>query len=106
MARAKIFPPDFFALLNQLGIDPGKDGEVHENVELSPGLHDYGGWFHFVGSLEETGDFTPIHFSENFTVWMCEASAPRLAPLEKHAVVQLEFHCDAVPWLLSESEFD
>ncbi len=104
LARATVFPPKFLELLDQLGVDPLKDGEVYQNARLSPGRHDYGGWFHFVGKLNKTGDFTPIRFTENFSVWMCEPSAPRLASLEKHQVVQLEFHCDSVPWLLDETE--
>jgi hypothetical protein len=56
-ARDNVYPSEFIALLNSLGIDSRKDGEVYHNAQLSPGRHDYGGWFHFVGTLEKTGDF-------------------------------------------------
>lgn len=104
LARAKVFPASFLALLDQLGIDPLKDSEVYHNGRILPGRHDYGGWFHFVGTLQETGDFPPVYLDEDFSVWMCRASAPRLDSLKSSPVVQLEFHAKSVPWLLSEPE--
>lgn len=106
LARAKVFPTAFLALLDQLGIDPLKDGEAYHTARISPGRHIYGGWFHFVGTLEENGDFPPVRFDEDLSVLMCRASAPRLASLENLPAVQLEFHAEAVPWLLSEPEPD
>ena len=103
-ARATAFPTAFLALLDQLGIDPNKDGEVYHNGRMAPGRHDYAGWFHFVGNLTETGDFSPISLGEGFTAWMCDASAPRLTTLEGLPAVQLEFHAEGVPWLLDEPE--
>ena len=52
-ARADCLPPEFIALLGQLGIDPLKDAEVHHNARIAPGRHDYGGWYHFIGTLDE-----------------------------------------------------
>jgi len=106
LARAEVFPASFLTLLDQLGIDPRKDGEAYHIARLSPGRHGYGGWFHFVGTLHETGDFPPIYLNKDFYVWMSSASAPRLASLENLSVVQLEFHTDSVPWVLSEPELD
>jgi hypothetical protein len=104
LARTKVFPAPFLIFLDQLGIDPSKDGEVYHVRRISPGRHGYGGWYHFVGSLDETGDFPPVHFDEGFSVWMCGASAPRLISLNDLPVVQLEFSAESVPWLLSEPE--
>jgi hypothetical protein len=91
-------------LLDQLGVDPRKDGEVYHNARLAPGRHDYAGWYHFVGTLDQTGDFPPVSLGNGFTVWMCRAHAPRLPSLKSASVVQLEFHAEAVPWLLDEPE--
>jgi hypothetical protein len=91
-------------LLDQLGIDPLKDAEVYRNARLSPGCHDYGGWYHFIGTLDETGDFPAIQLGEGFTAWLCCASAPRLASLESAPTVQLEFRAEQVRWLLNEPE--
>ncbi|MEQ1520549.1 MAG: hypothetical protein ABL936_04685 [Aestuariivirga sp.] len=104
LARTKVFPTSFLALLDQLGIDPVKDGEVYHTARLSPGRHLYGGWFHFVGTLDMDGDFPPVYLEECFSVWLSHASAPRLVTLENLPAVQLEFSAEAVPWLLSEPE--
>lgn len=104
VARANVFPESFLRLLDQLGIDPLKDGEVYHNARLSSGRHDYGGWYHFIGTLEKTGDFPVVQLAEGFTAWMCHAFAPRLASLKNEPTVQLEFHAQQVPWLLDEPE--
>lgn len=105
-ARAAVFPAEFRALADQLGIDLFKDAEVYRNAKLESGLHDYGGWFHFVGTLDETGDFPPVVFAPGFSSWMCQAYAPRLSALDGMQVVQLEFQAECVPWLLDEPEHD
>jgi hypothetical protein len=94
----------FLALLEALGIDPFKDAETYHNARLGPGRHDYGGWFHFVGQLHTTGDFPVVDFGGGFTVSLCRAHAPPLTCLENMPLVQLEFHSDAVPWVLDEPE--
>ena len=90
--------------MSQLGIDPEKEAEVYRNARLAPGRHDYGGWYHFIGTLDETGDFPPVDYGAGFAAWMCRSSALRLPSLRGVNVVQLEFHSDAVPWLLDEPE--
>jgi hypothetical protein len=105
-ARADYFPPEFITLLDQLGIDPRKDAEVHHNARIAPRRHDYGGWYHFIGTLDEIGASSPVKLGANFTVWMCPASAPGLPSLDGEQLVQLEFHAEAVPWLLDEPEID
>jgi hypothetical protein len=77
---------------------------VYHNAHLAPGRHDYGGWYHFIGSLDETGDFPPIGLGDGFTACMCHASAPRLLSLEGAPVVQIEFHAETVLWLLDEPQ--
>ena len=104
LGRGRVFPPAFVTLLDQLGIDPEKEAEAYRNAQLAPGRHDYGGWYHFIGALEETGDFPPVDFGDGFTVWMSRAGGPKLASLKGASTVQLEFHSDAVPWLLDEPE--
>jgi hypothetical protein len=72
---------------------------------LLRGRHDYGGWYHFIGTLDETGG-PPVKLGPDFSVRMCPASAPRLPSLDGKQAVQLEFHAEAVPWLLDEPEID
>jgi len=102
--RDRVYPKAFVTLLESLGIDPRKDGEVYHNGRLAPGRHDYGGWFHFIGSLDRTGDFPVVDFGGGFTAWMCERSAPGLEVLRGSPLVQLEFRAENVPWGLDELE--
>jgi len=102
--RDRMFPPAFVSLLQSLGIDPHKDGEVYHNARLAPGRHDYGGWYHFVGSLERTGDFAPVDLGGGFTVWLCERHSPALRGLQELPLLELNFHADNVPWGLAEPE--
>ena len=99
-----MYPQTFLSFLESLGIDSRKDGEVYHNAQVSPGRHDYGGWFHFVGTLQETGDFPMVAMSDTFEAWLVTSSAPRLASLAGLPLVQVEFHATAVPWVLNESE--
>jgi len=99
-----VYPPDFIAVLESLGVDPHKDGEVHHNGRVATNRHAYGGWFHFVGSLSKTGDFPVVKFAEGFVTWLCHASAPHLESLDGRSLVQIEFQADNVPWVLDEPE--
>ena len=103
-ARAQIFPAAFVALLDELGIDPGKDAEVYHNGRVAPGRHAYAGWYHFVGTLDHTGDFPPVDLGGGFATFLCRALAPPLASLKDASLVQLEFQAKSVPWLLDEPE--
>jgi len=103
-ARERIFSEAFLSFLETVGIDPLKDAEAYHVARLAPGRHDYGGWFHFVGKLTSTGDFPVVDLGSGLTAWLCQPNAPRLSPLERLPVVQVEFHSDAVPWLLDEPE--
>ena len=90
--------------LDSVGIDPAKDGEVFHTAQLAPGKHLFGGWFHFVGTLDVTGDFPPVRFGDEFSAWLCRKSAPNLSELDGLPLVQLEFSTSAVPWRLDEPE--
>ena len=103
-ARENAFPPSFVELLSVLGIDPSKDAEIYHTAQMSPGKHLYGGWFHFVGSLDATGDFPPVVMGEGFTAWMCSGANLCLDELRNLPLVQLEFSVYAVPWCLNEEE--
>lgn len=98
------FPLAFVDLLNTLGVDQSKDAEIYHTARLAPGKHLYGGWYHFVGSLEVTGDFAPVEMGGGFTAWMCRASSPSLAELKGLPLVQIELSATAVPWCLNEAE--
>ncbi len=54
--RDVIYPAPFRELLNQLGIDPNKEGEAVADGPLGNGLHHNGGWFFFVGEMVTEGE--------------------------------------------------
>jgi len=46
------FPEEIHRVFESLGIDYKKPAEIFHNGRLETGLHYYGGWYHFVGTLE------------------------------------------------------
>lgn len=114
-AREQSYPPEVRDLLTRLGIDHRREAEVYYLARLPNGLHQYGGWFHFVGSYEGPD------------AWEADASGGRrlrlvpvdgrfalgfsrdvlLAPesLKDQPLVQLEFLVE-VPWILDRLEPD
>jgi hypothetical protein len=105
-AGLQVFPSEFLKFLESLGIDPTKDGEVYHIARLSPGRHIYGGWYHFVGVLDVTGDFAPVEFGGGFSSHLLDAYAPRIETLKDKPVVQVEFASEQVPWVLLEQELE
>jgi len=105
-ARNQIFPPRFVEFLESLGIDPAKEADAYHTARMAPGRHHYGGWYHFIGTLESTGDFAPVDFGDGFTSWMRAAVAPRLESFRTAPVVELEFSTDRAPWVLNETELE
>ena len=53
--RSSVYPENFLGILDQLGIDPEKEGEVYECGPDGP-LRSYGGWFYFAGELVQPGE--------------------------------------------------
>lgn len=54
--RATVYPAKFTSLLDQLGIDPSKEGEVYELGDAGNGKRFYGGWLFFCGQILEPGE--------------------------------------------------
>ena len=100
--REAVYPPEFRALLESLGIDWRKEGEAVADGPLDNGLVHYGGWFFFVGEMVTAGDglleaSQSPYFAHFFTRGGPPAKAfhggPRLA-------VEFIAH---FPWVLEES---
>jgi hypothetical protein len=102
LVRDRIYPQPFLTLLESVGIDSRKDGEVYHNGEIEPGKHYYAGWFHFIGSLDKTGDFPVVRFAPGFSAYLCRKGAPELSVLKGLSLVQVEFQAEHVPWVLAE----
>jgi hypothetical protein len=98
--RAIVYPPDFRAFLDRLGIDPNKEGAVFDMVgpfELS--IRPTGGWFYFVGELMEAGE--RLIQSGDFQYWIQPAFPRPPASFGEH-VAAIEFTAK-IPWVLDES---
>ncbi len=54
--RNTAFAPSFLSLLDRLGIDSSKEGEVYGCYPRPSGMRLYGGWFFFSGLLLEKGE--------------------------------------------------
>lgn len=112
-ARHQAYPPEVRVLLEQLGIDHTKEAEVYHNCRLQPGLHGYGGWFHFVGFVDGsdakrqiaentfTFDLEPINgrFAIGFTTHV--ALVPKA--FGDQPVIQVEFEAK-IPWIIKDTE--
>src|SRR6056297_1587584 len=112
-AVGRIFPTEFIALLDSLGIDPTKPAELSHYGRERLGLYLTGGWFHFVGSIVAGDD--AIHWENHCGTFRFEQlgsglefSVTRRLALVREAfagmsLAQLEFLA-CVPWVLAEPE--
>jgi hypothetical protein len=50
-----VYPSEVISLFDELGIDRGREAEIYHLGRLKTGLHHYGGWFHFIGQIDEEG---------------------------------------------------
>ncbi len=55
-ARESIYTAEVLALLDRLGVDHRKEAEICYGGPIGGGRHAYGGWFHFVGFIEDGED--------------------------------------------------
>jgi hypothetical protein len=84
--RDLVYPASFRALLEQVGIDPAKEGEVFEYGPAQDGHYSYGGWFYFVREMVSAGEKNTAsadshHFEFWFTSHCLNAPAFRGGPL-------------------------
>jgi hypothetical protein len=112
-ARDKAYPEEARRLFAQLGIDYRKETETWEWNRVSPKLHSYGGFFHFVGSIKSgaeavqyvngTGTFHLERIGENFEYGFSRVAALIEEPFKNQAVTQFEF-TTLVPWVIEVPE--
>ena len=97
-----MYPAEALALFDRLGITYNREAESYHNGRLESGLHSYGGWFHFVGTIEE-GENNFERIGEHFSI--CLSSHTALIPrvFGEQPVVQLEFETE-VAWVIGGAE--
>jgi hypothetical protein len=113
-ALEQAFPPAARQVLDQLGVDYSKPAEVYATGRVDSGLHQYGGWFHFVGRIKSgadawrqvdkegksfTGELEP--FADHFEIGFTSRIALLPGTFQGKPVVQLEFQTQ-IPWVIAE----
>jgi len=113
--RDRAYPPEALAIFERLGIDPCKESEIWHTHRDELGLHYYGGFFHFVGSIESGEDakrmvngvsaFELEPMGENFEFGFTSDAALIPKSFAGKEVAQLEFQTKVV-WVLDGEEPD
>jgi len=62
------FPNELMMLFADLGVNYKRDAEIYHITQLESGLHQNGGWFHFIGSIvkQPIGPASLDHFIIDF----------------------------------------
>ena len=98
--RQSAYPEQFRALLEQLGVDPEKEGEVYE-CGPQDGLYLYGGWFYFAGEILTAGERLTADPITGFQYWFADAKRLPKPPVDfGEKVVSVEFYT-RIPWVIS-----
>jgi hypothetical protein len=97
--RSSAYPEEFCSLLEQMGIDSQKEGEVYE-VGSEGDFRIYGGWFYFVGEVIKSGERNSM--LANFEFWF-EDAKPLPKPVADFGdnVAAVEF-ITKLPWVLTD----
>ena len=105
------FPAVFRELTEKLGIDHHKAAEIHEWCDFNDSQLDYGGWFHFLGSIQAGATLATSSSSVEQWPWykltgdfkiIIDTRKDLAFPeFDGHPLVRLEFHARE-PWVLPE----
>jgi len=105
-------------VLESLGIEPAYEVEVFHSARLASGLHLYGGWYHFVGSIE-SGDEAWVRDGDSDSVRVArfeplsatlriglhtDIDLPR-PTFDDLPLVQLDFEAE-LPWVIDSDELE
>ena len=111
--RTYVWPIPIKSLFADLGIDYTKDAEAAHYARLDNGLHQYGGWFHFVGkiiekavttlTIEKPIDHTLTDITDNFSIGFHKGSARTLFDENILDLVQVEFVVN-IPWVIEKEK--
>jgi hypothetical protein len=104
--RNSAFPHSFLYLLNQLGIDSLKEGEVYGCYPMPSGKRQYGGWFFFGGILLESGEQNK---TEDGISYFVTGPGKMPSPIPRDAFgpnpLALDFTIE-IPWVLLDEDPD
>ena len=94
--RDSAYPESFKRLLDQLGIDSSKEGEVYAMGPNGKGKISYGGWFYFTGEMIEAGERN-INL-DGFEFWF-NAKGPKAPAFWGENVLPVEY-VTALDWVI------
>jgi len=97
--RKLIYPQQFRELLDRLGVDAEKEGDVYEGTPSGP-LVGYGGWFYLAGEIVEAGERLTMT-APPFEYFFRMSYRPIAVADFGEEVLALEFSTK-VPWILAE----
>ena len=100
--RSLVYPASFRALLEQLGIDPNKEGEAFEYGPVEDGCHLYGGWFYFVGELVTAGERNCSAPDSHYFDYFFTTAHPSAQAFQGGSMLAVEFTTH-IRWVLVES---
>jgi hypothetical protein len=97
--RSTAHPEAFRGLLQRMGIDPYKEGEVYDMVGPDDRkIRPTGGWFYFIGEVVEKGE--KLVSDGAFKYWF-QPVFPRPPACFGKPVAAIEFSTN-IPWVLKE----
>jgi len=99
--RDGVYPQHFLRLLDQMGIDLTKEGDLYEEGPLADNVQPCAGWFYFVGQVVEAGERL-TEMGKDFQCFIRGAGATSVTKLFGDSVCALEFTA-RVPWVLDAS---
>ena len=100
--RNLVYPASFRTLLEQLGIDPNKEGEAFEYGPVEDGCHLYGGWFYFVGEMVTAGERNCNAPDSRYFEYFFTTAHPSDRACRDGPMLAVEFTTH-VKWVLPES---
>ena len=103
-SRETTYPPEFRRLLVELGVSYDREAEIYHNGNLKNGLHSYGGWFHFVGTIVSGGDAV-VQITDHFLVYVSVYTGLVNQAFDSMPLVQIEFSAE-IPWAIATPEPD
>ena len=99
--RESVFPVEIMKLFEDLGVNYKRDAEIYHVTRLQPGLHQYGGWFHFIGNIVKQ-PAGPANLNR-FTIDFVSHNSLAAEAFANHPLVQIEITAE-IPWVLTEEE--
>jgi hypothetical protein len=95
--RESVLPEEIKQLFEKLGVNYQRDAETYHVTRLPSGLHQYGGWFHFIGHIKKEA-IGPVKLTR-FTIDFLPGNDLAAEAFENYPLIQIEIMAE-IPWAL------